>query len=111
MSDGFHAVCSAIALVLLLTLVAGLLRVWRGPDAEDRMLAAQLFGTTGVGIMLVLSVVLREPALRNISLVLAVLAVLAMVAFTGRVGADPTSESAVMPEHGSSRGEDVHDVA
>jgi multicomponent Na+:H+ antiporter subunit F len=92
MNDSFDTVCAVIAFVLLLTLVAGLLRVWRGPEAEDRMLAAQLFGTTGVGIMLVLSVVLREPALRNVALVLAVLAVLAVVAFVGRVGADPANE-------------------
>ena len=89
MSDAFATVCAVIALILLLTLVVGLLRVWRGPNPEDRMLAAQLFGTTGVGIMLLLANVLREPALRNVALVLAVLSVLAVVAFVGRVGADP----------------------
>ncbi len=89
MSDGFVAVTEVIALVLLITLVVGLLRVWRGPAAEDRMLAAQLFGTTGVGILLVLSNVFQQPALKNVALVLAVLAVLAVVAFVGRVGADP----------------------
>ncbi len=111
MSDSFDTVCAAIAFVLLLTLVAGLLRVWRGPAAEDRMLAAQLFGTTGVGIMLVLSVVLREPALRNVALVLAVLAVLAVVAFVGRVGADPASELPEMPNQRPSQHREDHDVA
>lgn len=40
---------SVMALFLLLTLMAGLWRVLRGPIAADRMLAAQLFGTTAVG--------------------------------------------------------------
>ncbi|MEA3302986.1 MAG: pH regulation protein F, partial [Pseudomonadota bacterium] len=37
---------SAMALFLLMTLIAGLWRVLRGPTPADRMLAAQLFGTT-----------------------------------------------------------------
>ena len=93
MTHSFGTVVATIALVLLLTLVVGLLRVWRGPAPEDRMLSAQLFGTTGVGIMLVLAEVLHQPALRNVALVLAVLAVLAVVAFVGRVGADPAEAS------------------
>lgn len=103
MSDTFGTVGAVIALVLLLTLVVGLLRVWRGPAAEDRMLAAQLFGTTGVGIMLVLAQIFHEPAIRNVALVLAVLAVLAMVAFVGRVGAEPADSA---PDQ-----EEQHDVA
>ncbi len=88
--SAFSTVSAVIALVLLMSLMAGLLRVWKGPMPEDRMLAAQLFGTTGVGIMLVLAQLLREPAIRNVALVLAVLAVLAVVAFVGRVGAHQT---------------------
>lgn len=102
MSTTFGTVCAVIALVLLVTLVTGLVRVWRGPAAEDRMLAAQLFGTTGVGTLLLLATVMQEPALRNVALVLAVLAVLAVVAFVGRVGADPAD--ALRTE------EEAHDV-
>jgi multicomponent Na+:H+ antiporter subunit F len=36
------------AVVLLGTMVAGLARVARGPTAADRMLAALLFGSTGI---------------------------------------------------------------
>ena len=43
----------ACALVLLMSVLAGLWRVVRGPTTADRMLAAQLFGTTGVAILLV----------------------------------------------------------
>jgi multicomponent Na+:H+ antiporter subunit F len=69
------------AIVLLLTILAGLWRVVRGPSAADRMLAAQLFGTTGVGILLLLAEAWQQPALRDVALIFALLAVLAVVAF------------------------------
>lgn len=75
----------AVAAVLLLLLLLGLLRIWLGPDPADRMLASQLFGTTGVALLLVLAEAQAEPALRDVALVLALLAVLATVAFVTRV--------------------------
>lgn len=78
-------VYAATAVFLLLTLAAGLVRVLRGPAATDRMLAAQLIGTTGVAILLVLAEARAEPALRDAALLLALLAVLAIVAFVHRV--------------------------
>jgi multicomponent Na+:H+ antiporter subunit F len=74
-----------VALLLLVTLVLGLIRIWRGPTVADRMLAAQLFGTTGVGLLLVLAELQRMPALRDVALVLALLAVMAVLAFVARV--------------------------
>jgi multicomponent Na+:H+ antiporter subunit F len=64
----------AVALFLLVNLVGGLIRVLRGPTRRDRMLAAQLFGTTGVAIMLVLAEAQGQPALRDVGLVFAALA-------------------------------------
>ena len=58
----------AFAVLLLLTLLAGLARVLKGPTRGDRMLAAQLFGTTGVAILLLLAQALATPALRDIAL-------------------------------------------
>lgn len=78
------AVCSSLAVLLLLTLVAGLLRVLWGPTPADRMLAAQLFGTTGVAILLLLAEALAEPGLIDVALVVALLAIVAMVAFVRR---------------------------
>lgn len=78
-------VLSLVAGLLLLSLLLGLWRVWRGPAAADRMLAAQLFGTTGIALLLVLAESMQEPALRDVALVLAVLAILATVAFVTRV--------------------------
>jgi len=75
----------AVATLLLLLLLLGLLRIWLGPQPADRMLASQLFGTTGVALLLVLAESQSEPALRDVALVLALLAVLATVAFVTRV--------------------------
>ena len=75
----------ALTLVgLMLTMLLGLLRVLRGPGAGNRMLAAQLIGTTGVGILLLLSRLLGQPALLDVALILALLAAVAAAAFTGR---------------------------
>ena len=75
----------ALSLVaLMLTMLLGLLRVLRGPGAGNRMLAAQLIGTTGVGILLLLSRLLQQPALLDVALILALLAAVAAAAFTGR---------------------------
>jgi multicomponent Na+:H+ antiporter subunit F len=79
--DAFHL---AMILFLLLNLLLGLLRVLRGPAAEDRMLAAQLFGTVGVALLLVLAEAEAMPALRDVALILAVLAPVAAVAFVKR---------------------------
>lgn len=73
-----------LALVLLLSVMAGMIRILRGPTPADRMLAAQLFGTTGVAIVLLLSHGLNLPALYDVALVLALLAAVAILAFVRR---------------------------
>jgi multicomponent Na+:H+ antiporter subunit F len=75
---------AAAAAALLLTLLAGLVRVFRGPTPADRMLAAQLFGTTGVAILALLSRVEEIPALLDVAMVFAVLAAITMIAFVRR---------------------------
>lgn len=69
---------------LMLSLLLGLLRVLRGPGTGDRMLATQLIGTTGVGLLLLLSVSPGQQALIDVALILALLAAVAAAAFTGR---------------------------
>lgn len=84
-----------VALFLLLNLGAGLWRIARGPTAADRMLAAQLLGTTAVGILLLLAQANAVPAARDVALVLALLAAVTAVAFVqrawqrGKEGHDP----------------------
>jgi len=72
---------NSVAAFLLLTLLIALVRIWLGPDPADRMLASQLFGTTGVALMLVLAEAQAMPSLRDVALVLAMLSVLAIAGF------------------------------
>jgi multicomponent Na+:H+ antiporter subunit F len=81
------------AVVLLGTIVVGLIRVERGPSAADRMLAAQLFGTAGVAMLLLLSVGLSVPSLRDVGLVFALLAAMTVVAFVKRAWHGTVSDS------------------
>lgn len=74
-----------LTLILLASLLAGLLRIWRGPGFADRMLAAQLMGTTGIGLLVVFAERLAMPALRDVALVFALLALLAVLAFVARL--------------------------
>ena len=59
---------ASLALFLLLNLGAGMWRVLRGPTPADRMLAAQLFGTTAVAILLLLAEVTGSAARRGAGL-------------------------------------------
>ena len=72
-----------LALFLLVNLLAALVRAARGPTAADRMLAALLFGTTGVGVLLLLAHAGGGVAmpLVDAALVLALLAAIAGLAF------------------------------
>ena len=74
----------AFAFILLLTVAAGLIRILAGPTAADRMMAAQLFGTCGVAILLLLAKGLGVPVLVDIALVFALLAPLATTTFVRR---------------------------
>lgn len=71
----------ALSVFLLLNLGAGMWRVLRGPTPADRMLAAQLFGTTAVAILLLLGQVFDRSELRDVALVFALLAAITAVAF------------------------------
>lgn len=72
-----------LACFLLFNVVVGLIRIWRGPTPADRMLAAQLFGTTGVAVLLLLAPI-PGSALYDVALVFALLAAVATVVFTAR---------------------------
>ena len=74
----------ALVLFLLLSLVAGMWRILRGPSATDRMLAAQLFSTTAVAILLLLAQATGKPTFHDIALVFALLTAITAVAFVQR---------------------------
>jgi multicomponent Na+:H+ antiporter subunit F len=70
----------AACLVLAATAL-GLLRILRGPADADRMMAAQLLGTGGVAVLLLLAAARKSPATVDVALMLALLAAFASVAF------------------------------
>ncbi len=73
-----------LALVLLLSVALGLLRIMWGPTAADRMMAAQLFGTCGVAILLLLARGMEQLIIEDVALVFALLSALSTVAFVRR---------------------------
>lgn len=85
---------TAMALFLLMNLGLGVVRILRGPAPVDRMMAAQLFGTTGVAILLLLSRALDDPSLYKMALVFGLLSGLAVIAFVKciPIGTDETGE-------------------
>lgn len=76
-----HELRIAVALFLLLNVLACLVRVARGPTLADRMLATQIFGTTGVAVLLLLAADAGRSSLRDVALVFALLAAIIIVAF------------------------------
>lgn len=70
----------AAALVVFVTVAAGLIRVLRGPTVTDRIMAAALLGTGGIAALLLVGVATATPALADVALTLAVLAAFASVA-------------------------------
>jgi multicomponent Na+:H+ antiporter subunit F len=86
----------ALAAVFVLASVAlGLVRLLRGPSAADRMMAAQLLGTGGAAICLLLAAAEEVEAIADVALTLALLAALAAAAlsrFPRRAGATREGE-------------------
>jgi multicomponent Na+:H+ antiporter subunit F len=73
-----------LALFLLANLVVALLAAARGPSAADRMLVALLFGSTGVGILVLLAHAGEGTVLVDVALILALLAAITGIAFARR---------------------------
>ena len=72
---------TGFAFIILLSMIGGIVRVFRGPTRADRMLAAQLFGTAGVAIVLLTARSLKAAWLYDLALVFALLAAVVTVAF------------------------------
>jgi multicomponent Na+:H+ antiporter subunit F len=84
------------ALFVLMTVALGLTRVLRGPSGFDRMMAAQLIGSGGVAVMLLLSFAMQMPPVVDAALMLAILVVFASAGFvnsTSRPRQDGQGES------------------
>ncbi len=70
-----------LKLLLLLCMLGGLVRVLRGPTRADRMLAAQLLGTTTTALLILMALATDDRALLDVALAFAVLAAVIVVAF------------------------------
>jgi multicomponent Na+:H+ antiporter subunit F len=81
----------AVAAFILTMVVLGLARVLRGPATADRMMAAQLIGSGGVAVLLLLSEAMMMPPIIDVALMLAILAVFASVGFVNWATAPLTS--------------------
>jgi multicomponent Na+:H+ antiporter subunit F len=71
----------AAAGFVLATVAVGLVRILRGPGDDDRIMAAQLLGTGGIAVLLLLAEAMRVPAVVDVALILALLAAFVTVAF------------------------------
>ena len=74
----------ALASLIMVSFAGGALRVVRGPSRADRMMGAQLFGTTAAGIAVVLAAAMDAWVLVDVALVFAALAAMTVVAFVQR---------------------------
>jgi len=74
----------------VLAMVAlGLVRILRGPSDADRVMAAQLLGTGGGAVLLLVAAANEAPAVVDVALTLVLVAAFASVAFAaGARGAD-----------------------
>lgn len=83
------------ATLLLLLAAAGLAALWRAGNDVDRMLAVQLLGAAGIGVLLLLTPAMGDSSLLDTALLLALLAALAACAYRAAFG--PTRPKAGRP--------------
>jgi multicomponent Na+:H+ antiporter subunit F len=76
----FGAASFVLAIVAL-----GLFRILYGPAEADRMMAAQLVGTGGIAVLLLMAVATETPSIVDVALMLGLLAAFASVAFVKSV--------------------------
>ena len=77
-----------IASFILATIAGGLIIILQRPAEVDRLMAAQLLGTGGVAILLILAIATKASPIADVALMLALFAAFATVAFV-RDAPDP----------------------
>jgi multicomponent Na+:H+ antiporter subunit F len=78
---------SLVALGVLVSLAGALWRVWQGPGRPDRMMGAQLVGTGGVAVLMLLAP-LQGWEVLDVALILALLSALASTGFVKAASPD-----------------------
>jgi multicomponent Na+:H+ antiporter subunit F len=80
------------AVFVLVTVAIGLVRVLRGPGHVERMMAAQLLGTGGIAVLLLLGAATGDAGVFDVALTLALLAAFATFALVqALMGSDGTA--------------------
>jgi multicomponent Na+:H+ antiporter subunit F len=74
--------------LVLLAVAASLIRIYRGPTPADRMMGAQLAGTGGIAIVMLIAFAGANWAALDVGLILALLAAFAAVGFVKAASAD-----------------------
>ncbi len=88
----------AAAGFVLAMVALGLVRVLRGPDDADRLMAGQLLGSGGIAALLLGGAAIGDGSVVDVSLTLALLAAFASIAFTKFApGADDGDDAATDP--------------
>lgn len=83
------------AAFVLAMVALGLFRILFGPTEADRMMAAQLVGTGGVAVLLLMAVATETPPIVDVALMLALLAAFVSIAFVkGAFGSKIESQEA-----------------
>ncbi len=78
--------------VVLASVAMGLVRVLRGPADVDRMMAAQLLGTGGIAVLLLVGAAVEMPAAIDLASIMALLAAFASIALVKKGSADTASD-------------------
>lgn len=74
-----------VCMLLLIPLLPGCWRVFSGPTMADRLLGIQLTGTVVIGLLLLFSQWLQQPALLDVALLLSLLAAAIIAALVQRL--------------------------
>jgi multicomponent Na+:H+ antiporter subunit F len=87
------------AAIVLVIVALGLMRVLWGPADVDRMMAAQLLGTGGMAVLLLVGAAEGLAATVDVALTMGLLAAFASIAFVkkGAAGAAPDSGTPAEP--------------
>jgi multicomponent Na+:H+ antiporter subunit F len=86
------------AVFILISVALGLIRILKGPTTADRMLAAQLLGTGGVAILMILAHAMQMPYLFDVALIYALLAAVTIVVFIRQQWKDPEKAEEINDE-------------
>jgi|APFre7841882630_1041343.scaffolds.fasta_scaffold89282_1 multicomponent Na+:H+ antiporter subunit F len=78
----------AAASLIVLTVAVGLVRIFRGSDDVERLMAVQLLGTGGIAALLLVAYATNVPGVEDVALGLALLAAFATIAFINLIDAE-----------------------